>query len=283
MTNVPPGGPAQRHPHLAVNQLPQHAQERLQNTRGAQGQRFFTSDFSVAEFLLVRECGFEAVGMVMGSSIYHVGYQQSRWSNNEEMTVLTQALYHARELAMARMEAEAEALGADGVVGLRLHVKSMAWGENLLEFNAIGTAICARDGQHGWRAPSGKPFTSDLTGQDFWMLLRSGFRPVSLVMGNCVYHVAHQSFGQWFKSAGQNTEMPNFTQALYDARELAMERMQYEAQADGATGIVGVDMHEASHGWGSHVMEFFAVGTSVLPYQAPNQLPPPHLVMTVNE
>ena len=279
----PPGGPGQRHPHLALNQLPQHAQERLGRTRGAQGQRFFTSDFSVSEFLLVRECGFEPVGLVMGSSIYHVGFQQSRWSQNEEMTVLTQALYHARELAMARMEAEAEALGADGVVGLRLHVRPMSWGEDLVEFTAIGTAIASRDGAHGWRAPSGKPFSSDLSGQDFWMLLKSGYRPVSLVMGNCVYHVAHQSLGQWFSTAAKNVEMPNFTQGLYDARELAMERMQYEAQADGASGIVGVDLREASHGWGSHVIEFFAVGTSVLPYQAPGQMPVPHLVMTVNE
>jgi hypothetical protein len=49
---------------------------------------------------------------------------------------------------------------------------------------------------------------------------------------------------------------------LYDARELAMERMQaeaLEAKAEAleakAEGIVGVDLHERSHGWGSHVIE----------------------------
>ncbi len=36
---------------------------------------------------------------------------------------MTRALYHARELAMNRMEEEAEALGADGIVGVRLTVK----------------------------------------------------------------------------------------------------------------------------------------------------------------
>src|SRR5436309_810178 len=87
-------------------------------------------------------------------------------------------------------------------------------------------------------------FTSDLSGQDFWMLLKSGYRPVSLVMGNCVYHVAHQSLGSWFQTVGTNCEMPNFTQALYDARELAMERMQYEAQLDGAQGVVGTEIYE---------------------------------------
>jgi hypothetical protein len=42
---------------------------------------------------------------------------------------------------------------------------------------------------------------------------------------------------------------------LYDARELAMERMQAEALEAKAEGIVGVDLHERSHGWGSHVIE----------------------------
>ena len=38
------------------------------------------------------------------------------------------------------------------------------------------------------------------------------------------------------KQTGQNIEMANFTQALYDARELAMERMQREAEALQAEG-----------------------------------------------
>ena len=50
-------------------------------------------------------------------------------------------------------------------------------------------------------------------------------------MGTCVYHVAHQGLGGWVKRIGRNAEMPNFTQALYDARELAMERMQTEAES----------------------------------------------------
>ena len=64
---------------------------------------------------------------------------------------------------------------------------------------------------------------------------------------------------------GQNVEMQNYTQALYDARELAMERMQYEAQQVQAEGIVGVELQERSHGWGSHVIEFFAIGTAIVP------------------
>ena len=44
--------------------------------------------------------------------------------------------------------------------------------------------------------------------------------------------------------------MPNFTQALYEARELAMERMQTEADELQAGGLVGAQIIERSHGWG---------------------------------
>jgi len=42
----------------------------------------------------------------------------------------------------------------------------------------------------------GKPFTSDLSGQDFWTLLQTGYFPQGLVMGTCVYHIAHRGIGQ---------------------------------------------------------------------------------------
>src|SRR5579864_4030353 len=222
------------------NDLPGHARERLNLMRhDATHRGLFTSDLSINEFLLVREAGFDPVGLVVGSSIYHIGYQRASFNQNQEMTVLTQAMYHARELAMTRMEEEANALGADGIVGVRLEVTQHEWGESLAEFVAIGTAIRARDGK-SYRNVKGMPFTSDLSGQDFWTLLRTGYRPVGMVMGNCVYHVAHRGMLQSMTQAGRNVELPNFTQALYDARELAMGRMQAEAQELQAEGIVGV-------------------------------------------
>jgi uncharacterized protein YbjQ (UPF0145 family) len=263
--------------------LPQSARERLSKMSGHDGQRaMFTSDLTVNEFLLVKEAGFDPVGLVVGSSIYHIGYQQSSFNQNQEMGVLTQAMYHARELAITRMEEEADALGADGIVGVRLEVGRYEWGESLAEFIAVGTAVRSRDGQNH-RAPNGKPFTSDLSGQDFWTLLRAGYRPLALVMGNCVYHVAHQGLRSMFKNAGQNIEMVNFTQALYDARELAMERMQSEAAQVQADGIVGTRINEQSHGWGSHVIEFFAVGTAIVATAADHNIVPPQMVLTLND
>src|SRR5437773_12492408 len=122
--------------------LPEAASKRLREMRGGDGKKgLFTSDLSVNEFLLVREAGFDPVGLVVGSSIYHIGFQFSNWRQNMEVNVLTQAMYHARGLAMTRMEEEASALGADGIVGVRLLITSYEWGESLAVFMAFGTVI----------------------------------------------------------------------------------------------------------------------------------------------
>src|SRR5713226_3624738 len=263
--------------------LPQHARERLALMRGdAMHRGLFTSDLSVNEFLLAREAGFDALGLVMGSSIYHIGLKMANYNQNQEMTVLSQAMYYARNLAMTRMQEEANMLGAEGIIGVRLAVTRYEWGESLAEFMAVGTAVRSRSGQNFHNA-RGLPFTSDLSGQDFWTLLRAGYRPVGMVMGNCVYHVAHQGMGQWLKQVGQNVEMTNYTQALYDARELAMERMQAEAISLGAQGVVGTQIHERSHGWGSHIIEFFAVGTAVISISDTHQVPAPSLALLLND
>jgi uncharacterized protein YbjQ (UPF0145 family) len=95
--------------------LDQVAAERLSHAN-----RVFTSDLSIDEFLLLENLGFEPVEFVMGTSVYHIGWQPQARMQSQEMTVLTGAMYHARENAMGRMQAEADAVRADGVVGMRL-------------------------------------------------------------------------------------------------------------------------------------------------------------------
>jgi uncharacterized protein YbjQ (UPF0145 family) len=107
---------------------PQAAGGRLAHTAGANPSGVFTSDLSVSEYVLLGEAGFEPLGFVVGSSIYPVGLQAGRWSQNQELQVLTQAMYNARELAMARMRSEADHLAADGIVGVQLRMQMYAWG-----------------------------------------------------------------------------------------------------------------------------------------------------------
>jgi len=252
---------------------PEAAQGRMAKTAGASQAGVFTSDLSVSEYVLLGEAGFEPLGFVVGSSIYHVGLQIGRWSRNQELQVLTQAMYHARELAMDRMRAEADQLSADGIVGVQLRMQMYAWGQNCLEFVATGTAVRHLDGQGAHRAPDGRAFTSDLSAQDFFRLLAAGAVPVAFVLGTCVYHIAHQGVMQSLRQAYQNQEMMQFTQGVYEARELALARMQAEADAARASGIVGVTVEVKNHVWGAHATEFLATGTAVRRLTDEHRLP----------
>jgi uncharacterized protein YbjQ (UPF0145 family) len=267
---------------LSPEGLPPDARDRLRELSGdGRAPTLFTSDLSVSEFMLIKEVGFHPRGLVFGSSIFNVGISIRGWSKNQEMKVYTEAMYSARELAMQRMETEAELLGADGIVGVRLDITYYDWGRRSAEFIAIGTAVSATDGEQ-WKTSAGKPFTSDLSGQDFWTLLKMGYAPVGLVLGNCVYHVAHRSARRAVSQVARSMESPATTQALYEARELAMERMQQDAIAVGGEGIVGVQLVEKSHMLGPHVIEFLAVGTAVRTQGDGRAIPEPQMIMTLD-
>lgn len=253
--------------------VPQSGRERLELNKAG----LFTSDLTVNEYLLVEDAGYEPLGLVLGTSIYHIGYQRQQLRQSHELKVLSSALYHARELAMHRMEEEAADLGADGVVGVRLEVQGFGTRGHTAEFVVVGTAIRKR----GEPLSPGRPFTSDLSGQDFWTLQRTGARPVGLVMGSCVYAVTYR--GGWSPAQMfRNVELPVYTQALYDARELAMSRMQSEAADLGANGIVGVQLVEHAHGWGGRIVEFFAIGTAIIKDASADRPPAPAPVIDLS-
>src|ERR1700752_3077365 len=111
------------------NPLDPVASERLSHA----GQ-VWTSDLSINEFALLHGAGFEPIELVMGVSVYHVGYQFTNLKQQSELPVLTEATYRARFNAMYRMQAEADALGADGIVGVRLEWRQHGAESEHLEF-----------------------------------------------------------------------------------------------------------------------------------------------------
>jgi uncharacterized protein YbjQ (UPF0145 family) len=242
---------------MEPNKLDPVASERLSHAG-----KIFTSDLSINEFAILHGAGFQPLELVMGVSVYHVGYQFMGIKQQSELPVLTEATYRARWNALSRMQAEADALGADGVVGVRLDWRHVGEGEHL-EFIAVGTAVRYAAKPGAYRRPNGQAFSSHLSGQDLATLLRSGHTPVAFVMGNCVFHVAVQGLMQTLRQAGRNVEMPQWTQGSYESRELAMSRMQSEAERDGASGVVGVHFAISNYAWGHHTVEFYVAGTAV--------------------
>jgi uncharacterized protein YbjQ (UPF0145 family) len=127
------------------------------------------TELSVADYALLLRAGIEPAGIVAWSSVFFASYAYSGMlgagpggmgsMQPYELTEFTQALYGARERVMGQISAQATALGASGVVGVRIghtiqpHTLSAGMGGAvggfgarelrgmMVTFHAVGTAI----------------------------------------------------------------------------------------------------------------------------------------------
>jgi uncharacterized protein YbjQ (UPF0145 family) len=271
-----PAAPAGFDPR--VYGVPEEAMARLKdNAAGAEG-AVFSAGFTPAEVAKLGKSGFSPVGVALGSAIFSIAAQTADWGQNLEIGPLTLAMQQARELALARLGAQAHSLGADGVIAVQMTVEIQPWGGSIAEFRAVGTAIKAdakassdsesadsEDAAKDWHDSRGRPFTTSLQAADFCDLLESGRAPVAIVMGTCVYFLAHHVLPQVLASVAPNSELSFFTQGLYQAREMALGRMQKDAKSVDASGVVAVSIAQNPHSWGNRASEFFVSGTAVRP------------------
>jgi uncharacterized protein YbjQ (UPF0145 family) len=244
---------------LAAGRLPLQAQWRIAEQRarrdaGEPGS--FTSNLTTQEFAAIRSVGFSPVGQVMGSAVYNVGWSytgcgylgaygsgmagpglfSASYGRIAQAPVVSvpavrNLLEQARHRAIERMRAECHGLGGDGVVGVRLAVGDF-YG-NGLEFLAMGTAVRA----DGSKRPK-KPFTSDLSGQDFAKLLRGRWVPVDLVLGIGAV-IRHDDFAQQMQMGSwQNVELTGMTSLVNAARASAREELDKDAATRGGHTVV---------------------------------------------
>jgi uncharacterized protein YbjQ (UPF0145 family) len=220
--------------------LPLRAQERLKQLKNES--KLFTSDLSCNEMLLVEEAGHQPIAQVMGSAFVNIAFLGT-WTarrSTGELTDRSKAMLMARELAVSRMKQEAQALDAHGVIGVKFEIKKHSWASSLIECTAIGTAI-----KIPGRSISSEPFTSHLSGQDFWQLYQSGHWPLTLVMGVSCYYVfsdlktRDQLNNWWGANSKSNQEIHQYTQGFHTAYNNAIAPLNMQATEAGAEGVVG--------------------------------------------
>ncbi len=204
--------------------------------------RLFSTDMTASEHILIEECGIRPLGQVMGSSFVRIGRYKRRNLITGEITMISDAYRLAREQALARIKQEANLYGADGIVSVRLKAKKASYFSNTIEFTAIGTAVKVI----GWEPQDmeGGPFTSELSAQEFWQLIHAGYRPVSLVFGISAYYVCSSADTNYLTQRGwantQNTEIPDWSQGIYAARDCAVSWLQQDIEKDNADGCIGM-------------------------------------------
>jgi uncharacterized protein YbjQ (UPF0145 family) len=251
------------------------------------------------EFAAIRSVGFEPAGQVLGACVYSIGYTGGyacpgawgSWGYGGPVRTTTQvssrggygsygplvkALYEARHKALDRMSAECEELGGHGVVGVRLTIGPFPAGG--LEFKAIGTAIRApgvgpMSTWAGRRGHRHRPFTSDLSGQDFSKLIMKGWVPAGLALGISIgsRHDDWLTVGQTRWGAG-NAEVTGYTELVNDARHDARQQLDRDVTRLGGEGVVIADMDmkvrerecPVSEGRRDHIVEATTIGTAIV-------------------
>jgi uncharacterized protein YbjQ (UPF0145 family) len=244
----------------------------------------FTSDLSVADFALCHRLGLQPVSQVMGSSIYQVGYQSTPWPSATggsfmfEMQALSDAWNEVRGLALNRLALEAEHVGADAVIGVELRTDAHDWAENSIEYVVVGTAVRHTHGMQrddSRRRDTG-PVLTELSVAEYTKLLDAGVRPLGIVAWSSVFFIGASYSTQMMGTRGlgftQSQELPEFTQGVYSAREIAVGRLTEQAARLGAGGVIGVriahGIQRISVGAGTYsrgglMASFHVIGTAV--------------------
>jgi len=148
-------------------------------------------------------------------------------------------LYTARRVALERAVAECQALGGDGIIGVRMTCANFF--SDTMEFTVEGTAVRA----HSLTRP-GTPFTTHACGQDLARLLRSGWMPCALVFGIAIAscHFDESMFQQTSRGIGAagNREVSGYTRVVNDARREARRALADAVRDHGGQGAVVQEM-----------------------------------------
>jgi uncharacterized protein YbjQ (UPF0145 family) len=245
-----------------------------------------TSLLDVRGAVSVTGVGLPPVGEVMGCMVQHMGWQGfggcgyygtggfgGGWGGPTVTSgsgarfagyrPYVDALYRGWDTAIGRMVTEAQAMGADGVVGVRLSVEHL--GQDNREFVALGTAVRAESGQHPAR-----PFVTDLAGADVAKLLHAGWVPVSIAFGISVA-VRHDDYATQTQASrwSGNTEVAGYTELVQHVRADARHQFQAHAARAGAEGAIvsQIGLHvwerEPNEGHRDHVAESTVSGTTL--------------------
>lgn len=194
----------------------------------------------MGEFAAASSAGFDPVGQVFGTTVLYLGslaggpcFTTSLYND------LLEQLSAARRVALERAVAECQALGGDGIIGVRM--SSTKFLSDTMEFTVEGTAVRARS-----HTRPGAPFTTHVSGQDSATLLRAEWMPVALVFGTALAsrHFDDSMFQQTRRGLGAagNREVAGYTQLINDARRDARRALEAAVRDGGGQGAVVQDM-----------------------------------------
>jgi uncharacterized protein YbjQ (UPF0145 family) len=86
----------------------------------------------------------------------------------------------------------------------------------------------------------GYAFTSQLSGEDFWLASDKDFQPLGLIRGHCIYAMGKVHNLVTTAKGALHGEIKEYADVMYEARKRAFSRLQVQADELGADGIIGI-------------------------------------------
>jgi uncharacterized protein YbjQ (UPF0145 family) len=106
---------------------------------------------------------------------------------------------------------------------------------------------------------------------------------MGLASGASFVFAPRRTMSSTLQQQTQNVELTNFTEAMYSAREAAMQRMQEMAIDMHGAGVVDVKVLEGPMSFASHAVGFVAVGTVVRLAASAHQSIQPTAVVSLDD
>jgi uncharacterized protein YbjQ (UPF0145 family) len=163
-----------------------------------------------------------------------------------QLEELTGAWNMVRRQALARLAEEADTVGADAVVGVRMSRSDHNLGLRTIEYVVTGTAI--RDPELT-RPPSGQPVITDLSVQDYWRLRQAGFEPRGLGAFTAVVFASAPITRRITRArtAYRNQELSELSAGFQLARADVRRVLTEQVSALDASTLVGVELLHEVH------------------------------------
>jgi uncharacterized protein YbjQ (UPF0145 family) len=226
-----------------------------------------TSTFTTAadgqELYCQIDAGYAPISFVMGNVAYAIGLARGVGGMFKQMVrgevhQYSDIFQTTRDLALQRIVAEAEAVGANAVIGIKTNILPFQ-GTVIQEMLMVGTA--SRQEIQNDAIINHGCITSDLTAEEMWGLARIGYTPMQLVLGTSVYSLG--LVGGIVASLKNlvKGEISEMTELIYSAREQSLSKVKQQATDIGADDVVGVRTYIYDLGGG--MIEFLAIGTAV--------------------
>lgn len=191
------------------------------------------------ELYCLREKGFQPGNLVVGNSVFSLGFLGSvtsslRTIGGGEIHEITEIIREGRSQSYLRMVEEARRHGGEGVTGV---TSQLCFHDTNIEYLSIGSTI-----HHEGYNPHDNDhvFSTSANGQELYCQMDCGFKPVQFVFGNVAYSLGVGGGVMGALRSLKSGEVIEYSNMLNKTRHLALERISAEAREAGANAVLGI-------------------------------------------